>query len=317
MSGFTLRRSRSAFWVLVALAAALALSFAVSPATAGTSSPTASWTDTCGADTFSSLDRLAESSTARGDVAREPALSQTATEIAPKKGRGAKFRVTVPTYVHVVHHADGTGNVSDKAINDQMNVLNMTFGGFEGGVATGFKFSLAGVTRTANTTWYLAGPTTSGERAMKQALRQGGDNALNVYLTTAGPYLGWAYFPNVLENATRYLDGVVVDWESMVKTSTRYAGQYDLGKTLPHEAGHWLNLHHVFNGGCNNFGDYVEDTPPQRIATFGCPEGQDSCREPGLDSIHNYMDYSFDACYNQFTAGQALRMQDAWLEWRA
>ncbi|MGH2921210.1 MAG: zinc metalloprotease [Gaiellaceae bacterium] len=318
MSGFTLRRSRGKFLGVFAVAAALVLSFAVSPAAAGTSQ-TASWTDTCDgqANGFSSLDQLTESSTARGGVVREPALSQTATEIGPRKGRGARFGAKVPTYVHVVHHANGTGNVSNKAIRDQMQVLNMTFGGFEGGVATGFSFDLAGITRTANTEWYLAGPTTSGERAMKQALRQGGDNALNMYLTTAGVYLGWAYFPNVLENATRYLDGIVVDWESMVGTSTRYAGQYDLGKTVPHEVGHWLNLHHVFNGGCNNFGDYVEDTPPQRIATFGCPEGQDSCREPGLDSIHNYMDYSFDSCYNQFTAGQALRMQDAWLEWRA
>jgi hypothetical protein len=311
----------SKFWTVVALAAALTLSFGVSPAAADADHGAAlSWNSCDGhADLFSSIDQLAESSTARGDVAREPELSQTATEIGPKKGRGSKFRVTVPTYVHVVHHADGTGNVSDEAIADQMNVLNTTFAGFESrdAAATGFAFRLAGVTRTANTEWYFAGPTTSGERAMKKALRRGGDNALNIYLTTAGVYLGWAYFPNVLENATRYLDGIVVDWESMPGTSTRYAGQYDLGKTVPHEVGHWLNLHHTFNGGCNNWGDYVDDTPPQRIATFGCPEGQDSCREPGLDPIHNYMDYSFDSCYNQFTRGQALRMQDAWLEWRA
>jgi hypothetical protein len=72
----------------------------------------------------------------------------------------------------------------------------------------------------------------------------------------------------------------------------------------------------VFNGACNNWGDYVEDTPPQRTATSRCPVGQDSCREPGLDSIHNYMDYSDDPCYNQFTAGQTTRMQDAWLHFR-
>ena len=151
---------------------------------------------------------------------------------------------------------------------------------------------------------------------MKQALHQGGWNALNLYATTAGAYLGWAYFPG-LPDAQQYLDGIVVDWESMPRASKTYRNQYDLGHTATHEAGHWLHLHHTFNGGCNNWGDYVDDTPPQRIATFGCPIGQDSCSEPGIDSIHNYMDYSFDACYNQFTKGQVARMQDAWLYFRA
>ena len=29
------------------------------------------------------------------------------------------------------------------------------------------------------------------------------------------------------------------------------------------------------------------------------------------------MDYSFDSCYFEFTPGQAARMQDAWLFFRA
>ena len=104
---------------------------------------------------------------------------------------------------------------------------------------------------------------------------------------------------------------------SLPGTSTLYAGKYDLGKTATHETGHWLGLYHVFQGGCNNWGDYVDDTPPQLTATRGCPEGQDSCSEPGLDSIHNYMDYSYDSCYDEFTPDQAARMQDQWLYFRA
>jgi Pregnancy-associated plasma protein-A len=311
-------RLRRRHAVLLALAAATAVytSLSVSPAAAAAHDHGAS------ADCydFSSVSMLGSAaSAARGAEGREPSLNQVAAEVpANAKGKGGKgFGATVPVYFHVVTPDGVTGNVTLNQIKAQIRAMNAGFSGAEGGVDTGFRFSLAAVDRTVNADWYFAGPTTSGERAMKRALKQGGANALNYYSTTAGVYLGWAYFPNIVENATSYLDGIVVDWESMPGTSTRYAGQYDLGKTGTHEAGHWINLHHTFNGGCNRWGDYVDDTPAQSIATFGCPEGQDSCKEPGLDPIHNYMDYSFDSCYNQFTAGQAARMQDAWLHWRA
>ena len=254
---------------------------------------------------------------AAGDQPREPSLNQIVEEVpANAKGKGGPgFRATVPVYFHVVH-AGGVGNISQTVIDDQMRVLNLAYAGFYGGVNTGFKFKLAGVTRTDNADWYNAKAGSPDERAMKKALHQGGWNALNIYASTAEAFLGWAYFPGLPESR-QYIDGIVVDWESMPGASTRYAGRFDLGQTATHEAGHWLHLHHVFNGGCNNWGDYVDDTPPQLIATRGCPEGQDSCKEPGLDSIHNYMDYSDDSCYDQFTAGQAARMQDAWLFFRA
>jgi hypothetical protein len=311
-------RKRRAAWrsvVLATLAVGLYAAGTVTPATAGTHSHETHGCDTSIFGALSSLDSA--SSAARGADTREPALNQVVKELpAGAKGKGRTAAGTVvPVYFHVVH-AGGIGNISDSIINAQMNVLNSAFAGFYGGAATGFSFQLAGITRTDNAAWHFAGPSTSAEREMKRTLHQGGWNALNLYATTAGAYLGWAYFPGLPESQ-QYLDGIVVDWESMPRASKRYKGQYDLGQTATHEAGHWFHLHHTFNGGCNNWGDYVDDTPPQRIATFGCPEGQDSCPEPGLDPIHNYMDYSFDACYNQFTPGQVTRMQDAWVAFRA
>ena len=50
--------------------------------------------------------------------------------------------------------------------------------------------------------------------------------------------------------------------------------------------------------------------------TAGCPVGKDTCPEPGYDPIHNYMDYSYDRCYTEFTQGQSDRMQKQWLHWR-
>jgi len=254
----------------------------------------------------------------RGD-AREPDLGELHEDLpATAKGKASRnFKATVPVYVHVV--TDGPiGTVSDDQIATQIGVLNNTFAGGEGGARSGFSFALAGVTRTDNADWFYANPGGTNEHTMKQTLHRGGPESLNFYSTTAGAFLGWAYLPSIVTKPGQaYLDGVVIDWESMLGTSTRYAGAFDQGETGTHEVGHWLNLEHTFFGGCNAKGDFVEDTPAQKTPTSGCPAGKDTCREPGLDPIHNYMDYSFDSCYTEFTAGQVQRMRDAWLFYRA
>ncbi|HUG29028.1 MAG TPA: zinc metalloprotease, partial [Candidatus Limnocylindria bacterium] len=135
-------------------------------------------------------------STARGPITdaqgrvREKDTGQAAKAL-PAKAQGkapAGFSAEVPVYFHVI--TDGaTGSVTDRQIRVQISVLNKTFGGGEGGDDTGFSFDLAGVTRTDNAEWFAIA-SFAAETAMKQALKAGGNNALNVYSTSGGGYLG-------------------------------------------------------------------------------------------------------------------------------
>jgi len=306
---------------VIGLCAALVALLALTAAPAG-ADVHAEASPLCADPAFDSVAALtsAGASARSADTAREPSLDVTYESLpASAQGKAGKgFRTTVPLWFHVI--TDGAaGDVTQAQIDEQLTVLNLAFAGFYGGAPSGFKFKLAGVTRTNNAEWFHARAGSLEERRMKKALRRGGWDTLNVYSSTADVYLGWAYLPG-LPAAQQYLDGIVFDWESMPGTSTRYAARYDLGMTLVHEAGHWLNLEHTFYGGCTPKGDYVDDTPAMLVPTSGCPvgEGKDTCPKlPGLDPIHNYMDYSYDACYNQFTPGQVARARDSWLYFRA
>jgi pregnancy-associated plasma protein-A len=257
-------------------------------------------------------------STARGGRQREPVMSTDAEIDGPVPAVPANFSATVPVYVHVIRKGTtvADGNVPDSQIQQQITVLNQTFNGARGGADTNFNFVLRGIDRTTNEAWFTMSPNTSQERAAKRALHKGGPDALNIYTTEGGGFLGWAYFPKDVagSNGRQYIDGIVIAAGSLPGGSIP---NYNLGFTATHETGHWIGLYHTFQNGCSAVGDRIDDTPRQRYPTSGCPEGQDSCPEPGLDPIHNYMDYSYDACYEEFTDDQAERMQQQWLAYRA
>ena len=89
------------------------------------------------------------------------------------------------------------------------------------------------------------------------------------------------------------------------------------GKILSHEVGHYLGLHHTFEGGscsendCGSEGDFVCDTEPHDNSISN-PQSTDcdlygecGTREP----IENIMNYAGQTCGNTFTQGQKDRMK--------
>ena len=139
-----------------------------------------------------------------GSVGREPGTGQVPQDLpASAKGvAGEDFTATVPVYFRIVTEGT-TGAVTNRQVAAQIDVLDTTFGGGEGGTDTGFSFTLAGIDRTDNADWFYAGIGGTNEHTMKQTLHRGGSTALNLYSTTAGAYLGWAYLPDILTKPGR------------------------------------------------------------------------------------------------------------------
>ncbi len=91
---------------------------------------------------------------------------------------------------------------------------------------------------------------------------------------------------------------------------------YNYGRTLTHEIGHWLGVMHVWGDSiCRT--DYCNDTPPAAAANSGSPSHplhMGLC--PGDTSgemFMNFMDYSNDYNKYMFTPDQVARMQTTML----
>ncbi len=215
--------------------------------------------------------------------------------------RIASDPITVPVAFHIL--TDGLeGDVPDAQIEAQVDTLNSAFRD------TGFRFALAFVQRVDNSEWYRDLRIGSDEEeAMKDALAIDPSRVLNIYTAElAFDYLGWASTPDSRAETDRD--------QGVVLLNTTFPGgsdpTYNLGHTGTHEVGHWVGLLHTFAGGCSVTNDGVADTPQEASGASRCPTGRDSCPfDPGLDPIHNYMDYSDDDCMTEFTPGQVERAQ--------
>lgn len=226
-------------------------------------------------------------------------------EINQQEASGSLAKITaltIPIAVHIIRYDDGSGDISNTTIDQQIDVINNNFS------STPFQFSLQSIDRTDNTDWaacyYIS--------AVKESLAVDPEKTLNLYFCPEkgpGGLTGYSNFAHHGNETNTKLDGPVVYSGTVPNGSEQNS---NLGNTASHEIGHYLGLYHTFEGyDCDGDGDYIPDTPSQSSPTYDCPDYKDSCPlTNGEDPYHNFMDYSFDICRTEFTHDQSDRMQD-------
>ncbi|GAB4207027.1 MAG: hypothetical protein Fur0023_17470 [Bacteroidia bacterium] len=138
--------------------------------------------------------------------------------------------------------------------------------------------------------------------------------------------LGYATFPagtglsGLSGFGTATTDGVWI-WakacgSNVIFPGGTYISPYNKGRTLTHEAGHWLGLRHIWGDGtCAT--DYCNDTPPAQTSNYGTitsyPYHAGTCsgNSPDGEMYMNFMDYTDDAAMYMFTVDQTTRIQTA------
>jgi hypothetical protein len=162
------------------------------------------------------------------------------------------------------------------------------------------------------------------------------DRYLNIWVTNLNRgLLGYSWFPawprraniliNNVPNNNVVVDGIVMNFRAFGVNTQNTLLDYELGRILTHEVGHWLGLYHIWGKGqsasSNQCGDdLIDDTPSQAGATEDCPSGAHRnhdkyCYEPHIeaflfgDMFMNHMDYSYDRCRNMFSNGQCAAMR--------
>jgi hypothetical protein len=267
--------------------------------------------------------------------AREAQLENVIRQrVASGKTMRTSEVVTIPVVFHVVLNRQS--QVTDAQIRAQLDTINKDYAGLNAGRSripsyfadlageTVIQFCLAqrtpddkvstGIERytTSRTSFtYDVGKVSDD---LKHS-RTGGANAwdadryLNIWICELTENtLGYATFPNTVGKDE---EGVVIDYASLPGGT---AVNYNQGKTLTHELGHFFGLYHIWGddfGACSG-SDLIADTPNQGNSTSALRTGivTDNCTTtaPGI-MYQNFMDYTPDAGLLMFTNMQVARME--------
>lgn len=257
---------------------------------------------------------------------------------ANQGGRFADIVYRVPVVVHVLHLGEPIGegyNFSVERIKSQIRTLNEDYRRKEN--TPGFKtnsdgddarieFILAQIDPSGNPTDGIVRvdmksthiPPSTGDiiDTCSEYSYWNPDEYLNIWCMATGLppglLLGQARFPVSdlpgLNEDLPPVDGVFINATNFGDGETNRDPNYNLGRTLTHEIGHFLGLFHIY-GPCGQYTDYCEDTPPVNSATSGCPSPRPLTCDGRPAMIENYMDLSYDDCMNLFTKDQVIRMR--------
>lgn len=234
---------------------------------------------------------------------------------------------TIPTVLHILH--DGAFGWIDaeqarsgievmnndfNGLNDSWDLIEPPFDTIKG--TLDIEFCLATLDPAGNPTDGIIYHDNAADYIDNQSAIQGiaWDNYkyLNIYLAkyvfdSTTNFTGYSYYPS-LTNMDLKNDGIYyssVRW-GYGANSQLTPGQ-DWASVGTHEAGHWLNVAHTFQGGCNDQ-DFIDDTPPTLGGTIylsSCYNNNMSCGE--VTNGSNFMDYNHD-CKRMFTKGQVDQM---------
>ncbi|MEX0313077.1 MAG: M43 family zinc metalloprotease [Allomuricauda sp.] len=232
--------------------------------------------------------------------------------------------------IPVVFHVYGTSfngrSVNDELIQKALDELNKDFQGLNDDFGSVHSL-FSDIKQSMNITFRLAkkdpdGNQTTGIVYYSEKSGYGNASSSNSAIM-ADAWDNYKYMNVYIQNDL-YDDGVTnnsgVAWYPISNMSDNnlarvvYNGAYlatntnkEFASTLTHEFGHWLNLIHTFEGGCDGT-DEVDDTPKEDgLHELNCSTGT-NC-DGDFVNTENYMGYNgASGCYKMFTQGQVDRM---------
>ncbi len=209
------------------------------------------------------------------DVEKFILSSSTNIRSSFANGKGSNQVIRVPVVVHVLYNAPES-NISDEQIKSQLNAMNRDFGRQNGDtINTPQRFkSVAAdvqiefVLATADpkgraTNGIVRKQTAVAEWNMDDKIKfsaSGGDDAwdsryyLNIWVGKLRSLLGYSSAPG----GPAEKDGLVISAAAF--GTQNVSPPYNMGRTVVHEAGHWMGLKHIWGDTyCGD--DLVGDTP--------------------------------------------------------